>query len=249
MNVISVKNLKKSFGSLDVLRGINLDINKGDVVAIIGPSGSGKSTLLRCLIELEHISGGSVFVGGSPLVENGHYKSSVEKSRLLSKMGMVFQNFNLFGHLTVEKNLILPLMTVKKVSESEALKRSDELLAKVGLSDKKNSYPSSLSGGQQQRVAIARALMMRPEILFFDEPTSSLDPELTGEVLDVIRGLAHEHMTMIVVTHEMSFARDVADRVIFMDGGLILEEGPPEKIFDNPENERIRSFLRRVTNN
>lgn len=243
--IIEVSNLKKSFGKLDVLKQITFDVNKNDVVAVIGPSGSGKSTMLRSLVHLEEINGGSITVSGEKLVKDGVYSKPQEVKRITSKMGMVFQHFNLFPHLTVKENLELPPRLVKNEPVSVIQQRSAELFKKIGLTDRANAYPANLSGGQKQRVAIARALMMNPEILLFDEPTSALDPELTGEVLQVMKDLAEEQMTMIVVTHEMGFAKEVADRVIFMDNGEIIESGPPSELFDNPKNERTKAFLNR----
>lgn len=245
MAIIEVSNLKKSYGSLDVLKQISFEINKNDVVAVIGPSGSGKSTMLRSLVHLEEIDGGSILVSGNPLVMDGRYVKPLEIKQITSKMGMVFQHFNLFPHLTVKENLELAPRMVKKESSAEIQQRSNELLAKIGLSERANAYPAQLSGGQKQRVAIARALMMNPEILLFDEPTSALDPELTGEVLQVMKQLAEEHMTMIVVTHEMGFAKEVANRVIFMDNGEIIETGHPSELFTNPKFERTKTFLNR----
>lgn len=244
-NMIEVKNLQKSFGDLHVLRKIDFHVQPGEVVAVIGPSGSGKSTMLRSLVNLEKVNGGTIRIGGEAIVSDGKYVSASEIKRITSRMGMVFQHFNLFPHLTVNQNLELAPKVVKKESKAVLKPQMADLLAKVGLSDKGDVYPANLSGGQKQRVAIARALMMNPEILLFDEPTSALDPELTGEVLRVIRKLADENMTMIIVTHEMNFARDVADRVIFMDQGEIAEEGTPEQIFGNPKLERTKTFLAR----
>ncbi|WP_379152333.1 amino acid ABC transporter ATP-binding protein [Paenibacillus sp. sgz5001063] len=241
--MIEVQQLQKSFGSLDVLKKITFDVNPGEVVAVIGPSGSGKSTMLRSLVHLEEVTGGSIFIHGKPLVEDGKYASGADIREITSTMGMVFQHFNLFPHLTVRGNLELAPRTLKRESIEAITSKSMELLSKVGLADKADVYPSMLSGGQKQRVAIARALMLNPDILLFDEPTSALDPELTGEVLRVIRQLAEENMTMIIVTHEMNFARDVADRVFFMDNGEIAESGTPEEIFGNPQLERTRTFL------
>ena len=223
MAIIEVSKLKKSFGNLDVLKQITFDVNKNDVVAVIGPSGSGKSTMLRSLVHLEDINDGSIAVAGDYLVKDGIYGKTQEIKQVTSKMGMVFQHFNLFPHLTVKENLEMAPRLLKKESPKEISNRSMELLEKVGLANKASAYPANLSGGQKQRVAIARALMMDPEIMLFDEPTSALDPELTGEVLQVMKDLAEEHMTMIVVTHEMGFAREVANRVLFMDNGEILE--------------------------
>ncbi|WP_312641816.1 amino acid ABC transporter ATP-binding protein [Hydrogenoanaerobacterium sp.] len=244
MSFISVRNLKKSYGKLKVLRDISFDVEKGDVIAVIGSSGSGKSTMLRCLIDLEHIGGGSVSVDGEYLIEDGKYSSKEKTKEITSKMGMVFQNFNLFPHLTVRKNLEMPYgLMNKQASAVDTAALCDTMLKKVGMLEKADVLPAKLSGGQQQRVAIARAMMLSPEIMLFDEPTSALDPELTGEVLSVIKQLAKEKMTMIVVTHEMAFARDVATRVLFMDDGAILEEGTPEEIFTSPQNQRTKEFL------
>lgn len=245
MAFIEVSNLKKSFGELDVLKQITFDVNKNDVVAVIGPSGSGKSTMLRSLVYLEEINAGSITILGDQLVKDGIYTKPQEIKRITSKMGMVFQHFNLFPHLTVKENLELPPKLVKKEPTEAIQKRSTELLKKIGLSDRAHFYPANLSGGQKQRVAIARALMMNPEILLFDEPTSALDPELTGEVLQVMKALAEEKMTMIVVTHEMGFAKEVANRVVFMDNGEIIESGDPTQVFTNPQNERTKAFLSR----
>jgi len=242
-NIIEVKELQKSFGSLDVLKKVTFSVKPGEAVAVIGPSGSGKSTMLRSLVHLEDITDGSIYIHGKPFAVNGKYVSATEIRSITATMGMVFQHFNLFPHLTVRGNLELAPRTLKRESVKEITARSNELLAKVGLADKADVYPSTLSGGQKQRVAIARALMLNPDILLFDEPTSALDPELTGEVLRVIRQLAEENMTMIIVTHEMNFARDVADRVIFMDNGEIAESGTPEEIFNSPKLERTRMFL------
>ena len=225
MKLLEIENLKKSFEDLDVLHDISLGVEEGEVVAIIGPSGSGKSTLLRCCTGLEQADSGTI-----------HYEGSY---------GLVFQNFNLFPHYSVLKNIMDAPVSVQKQSKKEAEKEARRLLEKMGLGDKSDAYPCQLSGGQQQRVAIARALALKPSILFFDEPTSSLDPELTGEILKVIRELAEEKMTMVIVTHEMSFARDVADRVIFMDGGYIIEQGDPKEVIEHPKEERTRQFLAR----
>jgi len=245
MAIMEVSNLKKSYGQLEVLKQISFDVNKNDVVAVIGPSGSGKSTMLRSLVHLEEINGGTIAVGGEYLVKDGIYSKPQEIKKITAKMGMVFQHFNLFPHLTVRGNLEIAPRMVKKEALSATQQRCTDLLAKIGLSDRADAYPSQLSGGQKQRVAIARALMMNPDILLFDEPTSALDPELTGEVLQVMKHLAEEHMTMIVVTHEMGFAKEVANRVIFMDDGEILESGHPSEIFDNPQFERTKLFLNR----
>ncbi|USK87447.1 amino acid ABC transporter ATP-binding protein [Peribacillus asahii] len=243
--MIEVSNLKKSYGKLDVLKQITFDVNKNDVVAVIGPSGSGKSTMLRSLIHLEEINGGSIRVTGDYLVKDGVYSKAQEVKKITSKMGMVFQHFNLFPHLTVKENLEIAPKMLKIEPISAIQQRSAELLKKIGLSDRATAYPANLSGGQKQRVAIARALMMNPEILLFDEPTSALDPELTGEVLQVMKDLAEEQMTMIVVTHEMGFAKEVANRVMFMDNGEIIESGHPEELFNNPQFERTKAFLNR----
>ncbi|MGN0326391.1 MAG: amino acid ABC transporter ATP-binding protein [Lachnospiraceae bacterium] len=239
--LLSIKNLSKNFGDLEVLKDVSMDVNTGEVVVIIGPSGSGKSTLLRCINQLEMPSGGSITYDGMELLDKD---TDIRKVR--EEIGMVFQRFNLFPLHTVLKNVIFAPMSIKKKKKAEAIEQAEELLRKVGLYDKKDVYPITLSGGQQQRVAIARALAMEPKIMLFDEPTSALDPELVGDVLAVMTDLAKEGMTMIVVTHEMGFARDVADRVIFMDGGYIVEEGTPEKIFTAPENDRTKAFLARV---
>ena len=239
--MIHVKNLHKYFGKLEVLKGIDQHIEKGEVVAIIGPSGSGKSTFLRCLNMLETPTKGSVIVEGVNLTDK---KCNIDKMR--QKMGMVFQQFNLFPHLTVMQNMTLAPLKLKKMNKSEAEKKALELLKRVGLSEKANEYPNKLSGGQKQRVAIARALCLEPDIMLFDEPTSALDPEMVGEVLDVMKNLAKQGMTMVVVTHEMGFAREVASRVLFMDEGIVMEEGKPGDIFENPKNERTKSFLSKV---
>ncbi|MBQ3034090.1 MAG: amino acid ABC transporter ATP-binding protein [Deferribacterales bacterium] len=246
MAVIEVKNLRKSFGSLQVLKGVTFNVEKGDVVAVIGSSGSGKSTMLRCLIDLEQVDGGDIYIDGTAYIQNGVYASAdvVRSARL--KMGMVFQHFNLFPHLSVRENLELPAKLVKKLDKDKLHAMSENLLKKVGLMDKADVYPCNLSGGQKQRVAIVRALMLNPEIMLFDEPTSSLDPEITGEVLQTMRELAKEHMTMIVVTHELGFAREVANKVLFMYDGEILESGSPDDIFKNPKYERTKEFLSSV---
>ncbi|MFF2911921.1 amino acid ABC transporter ATP-binding protein [Paenibacillus sp. NPDC057934] len=243
-SMIEVKELQKSFGNLEVLKKVTFTVDPGETVAVIGPSGSGKSTMLRSLVHLEDVTGGSIIIQGQALVDNGNYAGHAEIRGITAKMGMVFQHFNLFPHLTVRGNLELAPRTLKRENNSEITARSKDLLSKVGLADKADVYPSMLSGGQKQRVAIARALMLNPDILLFDEPTSALDPELTGEVLRVIRQLAEEKMTMIIVTHEMNFARDVSDRVIFMDKGEIAESGTPEQIFGSPKLARTRSFLK-----
>lgn len=239
--MINIKNLHKTFGKNEVLKGIDLDVNAGEVVVIIGPSGSGKSTFLRCLNLLEQPTAGSIEFEGKNLLDK-----DTDIDALRQKMGMVFQNFNLFPHKTVLDNLTISPIKVKKETPEAAKEQALTLLEQVGLKDKATSYPSSLSGGQQQRVAIARALAMNPDVMLFDEPTSALDPEMVGEVLAVMKALAVEGMTMVVVTHEMGFAREVADRVIFMDAGIIQEEGTPEEIFGQPKNPRTQDFLRKV---
>ncbi|MBM7855556.1 polar amino acid transport system ATP-binding protein [Desulfohalotomaculum tongense] len=250
--MIVAKNIYKSFGKLQVLKDVSLTVKQGEVVVIIGPSGSGKSTFLRCLNYLETIDKGYITVDGQPVgkrkLENGKLVDDSRKNiyRLRSQIGMVFQRFNLFPHQTALQNVMEGPITVYKTPVAEARERAKELLAKVGLADKANTYPAQLSGGQQQRVAIARALAMQPKVMLFDEPTSALDPELVGEVLAVIKDLARDGMTMVVVTHEMGFAREVADRVIFMDDGRILEEASPETIFTNPKHPRTREFLSKI---
>lgn len=248
MNMIRLKNIHKSFSNLAVLKGINLEVAQGEVVAIIGPSGSGKSTLLRCLNRLETIERGTIEIEGEILATEGadgrcQYASESQAREICHKMGMVFQQFNLFPHMTVINNVMEAPQIVKGIKKEIIMPEAEELLRKVGLFEKKDSYPSTLSGGQKQRVAIARALAMKPDIMLFDEPTSALDPELTGEVLKAMRQLAMEHMTMIVVTHEMAFAREVAQRVIFMDDGDIVEEGTPEQMFNSPQHSRTQAFL------
>lgn len=238
---VKVENLKKNFGNLEVLKGIDLEVKEGEVVCLIGPSGSGKSTFLRCLNRLEEISGGIVIVDDNDLTAKG---CNINKVR--ENIGMVFQQFNLFPHLNVLENIMLAPVDRKKMTKEEAKEKALSLLATVGLGEKATEYPANLSGGQQQRVAIARALAMQPDIMLFDEPTSALDPEMVGEVLEVMKKLAADGMTMIVVTHEMGFAREVADRVIFMDGGYIVEEGTPEEVFGNPKNKRTQDFLNKV---
>ncbi|MDF2591429.1 MAG: artR [Clostridia bacterium] len=249
--MIRIENVYKSFDNLEVLKNINLTVEKGEVVCIIGPSGSGKSTLLRSLNHLERITSGRVYINDELVDErngNGdaHKFSPKRVSEICSELGMVFQRFNLFPHMTVMENVMLASRKVKKLSKDEAAENALELLEKVGLTDKKDQYPAKLSGGQQQRVAIARALAMKPQIMLFDEPTSALDPELVYEVLDVMKSLADEGMTMLVVTHEMGFAKEVADRVVFMDNGEIVEINSPENIFSNPSHERTREFLSRI---
>ncbi|MBT2693970.1 amino acid ABC transporter ATP-binding protein [Bacillus sp. ISL-55] len=239
--MIKVANLQKTFGSNKVLNGINVEVQPQEVVVVIGPSGSGKSTFLRCINLLETITDGHVLIEDIDITDKG---SDINKVR--EEVGMVFQHFNLFPHKTVIENIMLAPLKVRGVSEQQAREKGMELLKKVGLEDKAEAYPESLSGGQKQRVAIARALAMEPKIMLFDEPTSALDPEMVGEVLEVIKQLAREGMTMVVVTHEMGFAREVGDRVIFMDGGLIVEENKPNEIFENPQHERTKAFLSKV---
>ena len=239
--MIKVNNLHKSFGHLNVLNGIDEHIKPGEVVAVIGPSGSGKSTFLRCLNLLEKPNDGEIYVDDELI-----NAPKVDVNKVRQKMGMVFQHFNLFPHLTVMENITLAPVKLKKMTKEEALAKGEELLKIVGLSDKADAYPVQLSGGQKQRIAIARSLAMEPEIMLFDEPTSALDPEMVGEVLDVMKNLAKSGMTMVVVTHEMGFAREVATRVVFMDGGVVLESGTPEEIFDRPQNERTKLFLSKV---
>lgn len=238
---IHVENLKKSFGSLEVLKDISTDIYEGEVVVVIGPSGSGKSTFLRCLNRLEEATGGTIIVDDMDVTSR---KTNINKLR--ENVGMVFQHFNLFNNLNILGNLTLAPNMLKKCSKAEAKERALEMLQKVGLVEKKDSYPSQLSGGQKQRIAIARALCMRPDIMLFDEPTSALDPEMVGEVLQVMKDLAADGMTMVIVTHEMGFAREVADRVLFMDGGYIVEEGTPQEVLQNPKEQRTIDFLNKV---
>ena len=242
-SILAIRSLEKSFGSLSVLKDISLSVERGNVISIIGPSGSGKSTLLRCATFLEHADGGDILYDGQYAVRNGVYATKQEINRFKTRFGLVFQSFNLFPHYSVMRN-ICEAPILHGVSKVEVAERAAMLLKKMGLEGKETSYPCQLSGGQQQRVAIARALAMNPEILFFDEPTSALDPELTGEVLKVIRQLAEDKMTMVVVTHEMPFARAVSNRVIFMDKGVIVEQGDPEQVFGAPTQERTRQFLR-----
>lgn len=238
---IHVENLKKSFGQLEVLKDINIDINEGEVVCVIGPSGSGKSTFLRCLNRLEDITAGTVIVNGENISDK---KININKAR--ENIGMVFQHFNLFPNMTVLQNIMLAPVELKKMTKEQARETGLKLLARVGLEEKADTYPQQLSGGQKQRVAIARALAMNPSIMLFDEPTSALDPEMVGEVLSVMQELAKEGMTMVVVTHEMGFAREVASRIIFMDGGYIIEEGTPDEVLKNPKQDRTKSFLEKV---
>ena len=239
-HIVEMQNVYKSFGQVSVLKNFNMQLAEGEKVVIIGPSGSGKSTVLRCINKLENIQAGQILFEGSPITEQ------TDLSTLRTKIGMVFQKFNLFPHKTALENIIEAPMCVKKISKEAAVQDAMKLLDRVGLADKKNSYPKELSGGQQQRVAIARALAMHPQIILFDDPPSALDPELVGEVLEVMKKLAQDGLTMIVVTHEMGFAREVADRVIFMDQGVIVEEGKPEQIFTHPDKNRTQSFLSRI---
>ena len=249
MKLLEISHIRKSFGTAQVLKDISLSVNSGQVVSVIGPSGSGKSTLLRCATLLETMDGGSLaYEGRYACVEKDGksvYASANELKAIRSSFGLVFQNFNLFPHYSVLKNIAEPQMLIQKRSRAEAYETARELLRKMGLANRENAYPFQLSGGQQQRVSIARALAMKPKILFFDEPTSALDPELTGEILKVIRSVAEEKMTMVIVTHEMAFARDVSDHVIFMDGGVIVEQGAPKDVISHPTQERTAQFLSR----
>lgn len=251
MTMIRMSNIHKHFGSLHVLKGVSLEVTKGEIVAVIGPSGSGKSTLLRCMNQLEKIDQGLVEIEGILVEAAGDVDVKMtatpqEVRATYRKMGMVFQSFNLFPHMTVLGNVMEAPITVNKVEKAAAIQIAEKQLAKVGLLDKKDAFPSKLSGGQKQRVAIARALAMNPDIMLFDEPTSALDPELVGEVLSVIKKLAQEHMTMLIVTHEMGFAKEIADRVIFMDDGKILEDSNPKEFFENPNHPRIKTFLEKM---
>ena len=239
--LIKTENLQKSFGKIEVLKGINTEIKKGEVVVIIGPSGSGKSTFLRTLNLLEEPTGGHIYFEGTDITDP---KVNINIHR--QKMGMVFQQFNLFPNMTVHKNMTIAPVKLKKATKAEAEERALSLLERVGLKDRANAYPSQLSGGQKQRVAIVRALCMQPDVMLFDEPTSALDPEMVGEVLDVMKALANDGMTMAVVTHEMGFAREVADRVLFIDQGIIMEQGTPEEVFNNPQSPRLKDFLSKV---
>ena len=241
--MIRIKNLKKKYGNLEVLKGISTEVKEGEVISIIGPSGSGKSTFLRCINRLEEPTSGEIRIDGKNILER-----RVDINKIREEVGVVFQHFNLYPHKTVLENITLGPIRLKKISKPEAEKLAMELLEKVGLADKRNVYPNKLSGGQKQRVAIARALAMNPKIILFDEPTSALDPEMIGEVLEVMRELAHAGMTMIVVTHEMGFAKNVANRVFFMDGGYILEDAKPSELFENPKTERAKEFLDKVLN-
>ncbi len=243
--IIRVENIKKSFGLLEVLKDISFSVNQGEVLGIIGPSGSGKSTLLRCICQLETVSDGSISVCSVPMVKNGMYSSKEQLSKIRLDIGLVFQNFNLFPHFSVLRNITEAQRLVLGRSKKEAEEIAMDLLEKMSLSSKALSYPCELSGGQQQRVSIARALALNPRVLFFDEPTSALDPELTGEILQVIKDLANQKMTMVVVTHEMAFARDISNHLIFMDGGVIVEQGNPTELMNNPKEERTIQFLKR----
>lgn len=244
--IIKVENLKKTFkDNLEILKGISFSVHKGEVLSIIGPSGSGKSTMLRCISQLETVTDGTINICGLELVKNGVYADKKVRHEIILKSGMVFQNFNLFPHYSVLKNVVEPQLQVLHKSKQEAEAVALELLERMGLSAKKDNYPCELSGGQQQRVSIARALALKPEVLLFDEPTSALDPELTGEILSVIKELAEEKMTMVVVTHEMAFARDISTEIIFMDGGVIVEQGKPEELINNPQMDRTKAFLSR----
>lgn len=249
MNILEIKHCRKSFGDNEVLKDISLSVEEGRVVSIIGPSGSGKSTLLRCATLLETMDGGDLsYLGDYAAKDSGSgavYASTEELKKIKSNFSLVFQNFNLFPHYSVLKNITEAPIIVQKRDKKEVMEEARELLAKMGLSDKAEAYPYQLSGGQQQRVSIARALAMKPKILFFDEPTSALDPELTGEILKVIKNLAAEHMTMVIVTHEMAFARDVSNHIIFMNGGVIVEQGDPQTVINNPQHERTKLFLSR----
>lgn len=253
MNVLEMNHIQKSFDGAPVLKDISLTVPKGKVVAIIGPSGSGKSTLLRCATLLEQVDGGEIRYLEDVMVSTNEkgttaYASKATLNRIRSRFGLVFQNFNLFPHFSALRNITEAPVHVMKQPKEQAEERARQLLGKMGLADKADAYPYQLSGGQQQRLSIARALALNPEILFFDEPTSALDPELTGEILKVIRTLAAEHMTMVIVTHEMAFARDVADTIIFMDGGIIVEQGAPEAVINHPQNDRTKAFLNRFSN-
>jgi polar amino acid transport system ATP-binding protein len=249
VEIIRVEGLSKSFGALEVLKNISFTVHRGEVVAIIGPSGSGKSTLLRCITHLELVDAGSIVLTGRNMVSGGGYAPAAELRTICLKVGLVFQNFNLFPHFSALRNITEAQIHVLRRGREEAEARAVNLLDKMGLRDKAKNYPWELSGGQQQRVSIARALALDPEVLFFDEPTSALDPELTGDILRVIRALAAEKMTMVIVTHEIPFAREVADRVLFMDGGIFVEEGPAAELIANPRMERTRAFLARITGN
>jgi polar amino acid transport system ATP-binding protein len=245
--IIRVERVSKSFGSLEVLKNISFTVNRGEVVAVIGPSGSGKSTLLRCITHLELVNSGNISLDGQDMVRDGVYVHADALREICLKMGLVFQNFNLLPHFYVKRNITEAQIHVKQKKKEDAILRAKVLLEKMGLSDKARSYPFELSGGQQQRVSIARALALDPEVLFFDEPTSALDPELTGDILKVIRNLAAEKMTMVIVTHEIPFAREVADRVLFMDSGAFIEQGPAADLIDHPRLDRTRAFLAKLS--
>ncbi len=248
--IIKVENIRKTFNdNVEILKGISFSVEKGEVLSIIGPSGSGKSTMLRCISQLETVSDGTISICGKTLVKNGIYTDKKERHDIILKSGLVFQNFNLFPHYSVLKNVVDPQVQVLKKSKEEAEETAIELLKRMGLGEKIKNYPCELSGGQQQRVSIARALALKPEVLLFDEPTSALDPELTGEILAVIKELAAEKMTMVVVTHEMAFARDISSKIIFMDGGVIVEQGDTVEIINHPKTERMQAFLSRFASN
>ena len=248
--IIKVENIRKTFNdNVEILKGISFSVEKGEVLSIIGPSGSGKSTMLRCISQLETVSDGTISICGKTLVKNGIYADKKDRHDIILKIGFVFQNFNLFPHYSVLKNVVDPQVQVLKKTKEDAEETAIELLKRMGLGEKIKNYPCELSGGQQQRVSIARALALKPEVLLFDEPTSALDPELTGEILAVIKELAAEKMTMVVVTHEMAFARDISSKIIFMDGGVIVEQGDPVEIINHPKTERMQAFLSRFASN
>lgn len=248
--IIKVENIRKTFNdNVEILKGISFSVEKGEVLSIIGPSGSGKSTMLRCISQLETVSDGTISICGKTLVKNGIYADKKDRHDIILKSGLVFQNFNLFPHYSVLKNVVDPQIQVLKKTKEDAEETAIELLKRMGLGEKIKNYPCELSGGQQQRVSIARALALKPEVLLFDEPTSALDPELTGEILAVIKELAAEKMTMVVVTHEMAFARDISSKIIFMDGGVIVEQGDPVEIINHPKTERMQAFLSRFASN
>lgn len=248
--IIKVENIRKTFNdNVEILKGISFSVEKGEVLSIIGPSGSGKSTMLRCISQLETVSDGTISICGKTLVKNGIYADKKDRHDIILKSGLVFQNFNLFPHYSVLKNVVDPQVQVLKKTNEDAEETAIELLKRMGLGEKIKNYPCELSGGQQQRVSIARALALKPEVLLFDEPTSALDPELTGEILAVIKELAAEKMTMVVVTHEMAFARDISSKIIFMDGGVIVEQGDPVEIINHPKTERMQAFLSRFASN
>ena len=248
--IIKVENIRKTFNdNVEILKGISFSVEKGEVLSIIGPSGSGKSTMLRCISQLETVSDGTISICGKTLVKNGIYADKKDRHDIILKSGLVFQNFNLFPHYSVLKNVVDPQVQVLEKTKEDAEETAIELLKRMGLGEKIKNYPCELSGGQQQRVSIARALALKPEVLLFDEPTSALDPELTGEILAVIKELAAEKMTMVVVTHEMAFARDISSKIIFMDGGVIVEQGDPVEIINHPKTERMQAFLSRFASN